>query len=615
MGSLLADANRVLSQTLMSSVGPSPGILRPVRVPGRPPWRRTLLLLAILLGSTGWRPHVFDHAASSNARADQLFDEYFEAYLELHPSRASSLGDHRFDDRLEITIGDRYRSQFAALAQSTLDAMAGLDPAHLTPDRKTSRDLLTYQLEQELELLSFPGHLLPISSMDHFPDEFATLGSGLGAHRFETPADFENFMLRVDDFTRWVDIAIERMREGVRRGYVLPKIVTEEVIRLTERQDVPSVRDSVFADPLKALPAELTWRQRRHLKKRYLDTIRDRILPTYRKLIHYLRTDYLPHCRDSVAWSALPDGVAWYRAWVAFWTSTDLTASEIHAIGRREVERISKEIAQLEAKSSDRGRVTYDTTAELLAAYDELTLRVEPRLEALFGPWKPTPLEIVPTHLVSHYRGGSDDGKRPGRFMLSVGNIAKYPHAVSPALYLHEAIPGHHFQHSVQSHSPHRETELPAFRRHTFESAYSEGWALYVEGFGHELGIYETPTDDRERLHSELFRAVRLVVDTGIHTQGWTAQQAIDYFQQHGGSSPWSEVIRYISLPGQALSYKLGELKILELRQRAEQALGPHFDIREFHRQILEPGPLPLALLERSVEEWIGLQLRASVGG
>ncbi len=579
---------------------------------GRNLWARGRVLatvLAVVLG-TGAPAGAVPNDGVADAAVDRLFEEYFEELLALNPSLASTLGDRRYDNRWELTASDRYRESSRRLAEATLDRLHGIDAATLSADRRLSRDHLIYQLEQRLRLLAFPSHLLPLDSMECFPDTFATMGSGRGVHRFESLDDFENFLGRAEDLVRWVDLAIRRMQEGLDRGYVLPRLVTQETITLVARHAVATPAESVFIEPLERLPEDLSRRQRRRLRRRYLTTIDEQILPSYRKLLRYLETDYLPQSRESVSWGDLPAGREWYEALVAYWTSTDRSPEEIHALGLREVARIREQIASLE-RAEDAGSEAqgseerYGTVAELIRAYEGLGRTVESNLASLFGDLTAPPLEIAPTHLVSHYRPGTPDGRRPGRFMVSVDRLAEYPRRPSRPLYLHEATPGHHFQFSVQ-----QQARLPRFRRFGWESAYGEGWALYAERLGEELGIYVDSDDVWQRLHSELFRAIRLVVDTGIHRQGWSADDALDYFEAQAGYRPVSEVTRYVALPGQALSYKVGELKILELRMAAQRALGARFELSEFHRIVLESGSLPLQLLEPQVQSWIAAESR-----
>jgi uncharacterized protein (DUF885 family) len=560
-----------------------------------------LLWVACLLACQGSAARQSDAAKDADRTADAIFDSYFEEYLELFPSFATTVGDHRFDHRLENHISGEHRRRQAELYSATLDSLDRLDSHILSSDRRLSYDVLRYQLTNALALLEFPSHLMPIDFMNCLPDEFATLGSGKGEHPFTSLVDYENFLDRVDDYLVWVDTAITNMRTGIREGYVLPRIVAERTLELVERQVVADPETSPFVEPLRRLPGLLSEAEATDLEQRYRLTIRDQLLPSYSRLATFLRDEYLPACRDSVAWSDLPNGKAWYRLLVRSWTTTDQTPELIHQLGLREVARLSMEYRQaVAAAETAQSAPRYSSEAELLRAYEQLAARIEPGLDALFGFAPRTLFEVRSTHLGAHYRPGSEDGTRPGVFLVNTNGLTEHPKTVSEALFLHEAIPGHHYQMSLQ-----REALLPRFRKHSYMYAYMEGWGLYAESLGPELGLFVDSEANADRLHSELFRAIRLVVDTGIHDRGWSAERALEYFREHIGYAPGREVARYIAWPGQALTYKVGEQTILMLRERARSSLGPEFDIREFHERLLLSGPLPLDLLEREVELWI----------
>ena len=553
------------------------------------------LIVACILSMGVTASQKADQNTNDDAKADALFEAYFQENLALYPFTATQTGDHRYDDQLAITISDAHRAKQKTFALRYVAALGKLDAAGLSPDRKLSADLLAYTLQQQLDLLKFPDHLMPINSMSNFPDGFATMGEGGGDHPFKTVRDFENFQKRMQQFGPWVDTAIANMRKGMAAGVVTPRVVTERVIGMVKAHVVDSTDQSKFVVPLKNLPDDMSASEQAAFAGAYRETITEDVIPAYARLAAFMKDEYLPASRTTVAWHALPNGKAWYNSYLQFWTTTDMTAEQIHSVGLQEVKRIKHAYdAANEAAKAAPPADSYGTESELIAAYNALLTRINPQLDALFGFRPETPFIIKGTHLGTHYRPGTADGTRPGMFMLSTGYLDKEEGTVSEALFIHEAIPGHHYQIALQ-----KEADLPAFRQNLYMYAYIEGWGLYAESLGETLGLYKTPTTQVDRLYSELFRAIRLVVDTGMHAKGWTIEQAADYFDEAMGFRPQRELVRYVSWPGQALTYKIGELKIIELRDRLKAKQGSAFDIRDFHRRVLMAGPVPLAILEQ----------------
>lgn len=537
--------------------------------------------------------HVLAGCSSGQPDIDTVFAQYFEDYLALFPTEATSVGDHRFDDRLEISISDAHRSRQKSLIDTYLGELDEVDRKRLSGNRQLSYDVLRYKLEDERKLLAYPSHLMPISFMDCFPDEFALWGKGEGDHPFETAQDYRNFIRRMGRFALWVDTAIANMRRGIEEGVVLPRVVTRATIALIEPHVAARPDESPFYEPLRNMPDSISAAGREKIAEDYEAAIREFVLPSYRELVEFLESEYLPSGRDSVAWSALPDGRAWYLDLVRSWTTMATTPDEIHELGVREVERIFEELTAARSAPDSQERVVYDSEEELLEAYGALLARTTPQIEPYFGELPIAPLEIRPTHRGAHYRPGSEDGKRSGAFMVYTVGLEAKPQSVSEALFFHEAVPGHHYQIALQQGA-----DLPRFRRNLYFYAYQEGWGLYAEGLAEELNLYSTPDAAVDRLSAEMVRALRLVVDTGIHWLGWTAEEAADYFERYYGYRPGREIVRYISLPGQALTYKLGELRLRELRDRFGASIEDADRLREFHRRFLAPGPLPMDLLE-----------------
>ncbi|MBI2990590.1 MAG: DUF885 domain-containing protein [Deltaproteobacteria bacterium] len=551
-----------------------------------------------------------------------MLDSYFEEMLRLNPVFATSIGEHRYDDQLGDGLSEEHRERERLLSSRYLEALSRLERERFPATEQLSYDLFRRHLALNLEELEFQQHLLPVRQLFSTPIEFPILGSGTGIHPFRTVRDYDNFLKRIEEFETWMDLAIANMRRGVQAGVVQPKVVMERTLPQLEAMLIPDVRQSVFFQPIIRIPSGFSEAERARLATAYARAIERRIIPAYRKLHAFIKEEYLPACRAAVALSDLPGGSAWYSYLVKFHTTTDLEPDEIFEIGLKEVERIKGEIEALKEKTSPRGEPAgsarqgvssapgYRTKEELIQAYEELRARVTPQLNRLFGLVPQAPYEIRPIEefrersAPSQYWSPSPDGSRPGIFYVNAAGVQERPRQPSEPLFLHEAVPGHHLQISLQRQNP----ALPRLRRFGRYTAFSEGWALYAEGLGHELGLYTDPDQYLGRLNSELFRAVRLVVDVGLHHKGWTRGQALKFMMQNTGASEAGaalEIDRYIALPGQALAYKIGQLKISQIRARAEKALGANFDIRAFHDELLKDGAMPLDLLEAKMDGWI----------
>jgi uncharacterized protein (DUF885 family) len=558
-------------------------------------------------------------------RLYQVVETYFDQYLALNPIYATALGDHRFDDRFGDYASASWMADSLGIEQESLERLQSIEVRKLSPE-----DLVTYQAfrrERELSVEGFryPSELLAIDQLDNWATTFAELGSGRGAQPFRSTRDYDNFLARMDGFVAWADQAINNLRAGVSKGVVLPKVVVERTLPQLEafaRNDNP--RDTAFWQPLLQFPAGPTVADRQRLVKAYDEKLRTKVLPAYRRLHDYLAQEYLPHARDSVAWKDLPLGDAWYAYLVRLHTTTALTPDQVHAIGLREGERLRGELAAmqgalgvsgdlrtvLDAVRAD-GRFHYAQPAQLLGGYAALRGRVDANLGALFRRRPAGGFEIRPVEAFrataapsAFYETGNIDGSRHAVVYVNTSDLAARPTYLMEAIYLHEAIPGHHYQNAMAQ----AETNLPRFRRFGSNTAYDEGWALYAETLGPELGLYQDPYSRFGALSMQAWRAARLVVDTGLHAKAWSRQKAIDYLRANtalGDTDIQAEVDRYIARPGQALSYEIGALKILELRRKAHQALGARFDIREFHEQVIAGGSLPLDVLEQKMDRWI----------
>jgi uncharacterized protein (DUF885 family) len=565
---------------------------------------------------------------ASNAATVELYrvvETYFDQYLALNPIRATELGDHRFDDRFGDYVSMSWMADSLGIEQESLERLQAIDRQQLTGE-----DLVTYEAfkrQRELGIggYRYPSELLAINSFANWPGVFAQLGSGQGAQPFRTTRDYDNFLARMDGFVVWVDQAINNLRAGVTKGVVLPQVVVERTLPQLEafgRLEDP--RQTVFWQPLLNFPAGPSVADRRRLLQAYDEKLRTKVLPAYRRLHDYLAQEYLPRARDTVSWSNLPSGDLWYAYLVRYYTSTDMTPADVHELGQREVARLRADLVGLQGALGIAGepramfdalrtdsRFQFGNAQSMLAGYAALHDRVDARLPSLFLRRPKSTFEIRPIEgfraaaaTAASYSPPSADGGRAGVFYVNTSELASRPSYAMDALYLSEAVPGHLYQTALAQETP----NLPRFRRFGDDIAFVAGWALYAESLGAELGLLTDPYSQFGALNLELWRAAALVVDTGLHAQGWSRQRASEYLRANtalGEADIAAEVDRYVACPGQALADKVGQLKILELRRRAEQRLGERFDLREFHEQVIGSGSQPLSVLETRINRWI----------
>jgi uncharacterized protein (DUF885 family) len=587
-----------------------------------------LVLSAVLAGCAGQpgtptapEPPTVDASGTFNA----LLERYFEDYLRMHPLHATFIGDHRYDDRLPNDIGPEVRAERSAMNERYLAEVRTIDPARLSPAERISYDIFVREREREQAAERFPSYLLPINQAGSLLTLMPALGSGSSAQPFETTRDYENWLKRLDGMVAWMDQAIVNMRDGVARGVVQPRPVMEKVLPQLEAMIVEPAEESAFYAPVKSFPDGVPAADRARLAAAYAAAIDEKVVPAYRRLRDFVRDEYLPHTRSTVAWSALPDGEAWYAFKVQEHTTTRMTADEIHRLGLSEVARILDEMDKVRQQVGFDGDLEafftflendpqfYFTKGEdLVQGYHALKLRIDAALPKLFSVFPKADYEVrevesfrAQSAAGAEYRQPSADGSRPGVFYVNTYNLKAQPKFGMETLSLHEASPGHHFQVTIQQELE----DLPRFRRFGGDyTAYVEGWALYAEYLGRELGLFTDPYQWFGRLNDEQLRAMRLVVDTGLHAKGWSREQAIQYMLDNSTLAPSdveSEVERYIAWPGQALGYKVGDLRIQGLRRRAEAELGARFDVRDFHREVLSDGAVPMDVLEEKIERWI----------
>ncbi len=565
---------------------------------------------------------------NTSGRLAALVAEFYERNLELHPLSATQAGDDRFDDQLANRYAPEYLAAIGELNQRFLQRLLEIDASVLQ-----GQDWLTYEAfklsrENTIAGLQFHGELQPISQFYSMPNSFVQLGSGAAFHPFKTVKNYDDFLGRIDDYVVLNDQMIENMKLGMQQGIVQPRILMEKAVPQLESQIVENVEDSSFYLPIKNMPDEFSDEDRERLTAAYTVAITDKIIPAYRQLANFIGDEYLSAARESVGLSELPNGEAWYAHMVKLRTTTELTPDEIHRIGLDEIARIHEEMRGVMQQVGFDGDLKdffdflntddqfyFDEPEQLIQGYRDMSDYIEGLAPKLFNVFPKTGFEvrrIEPYREKSasggSYSSGTPDGSRPGVFYANAYDIKARPIWAMESLFLHEAIPGHHFQISIQ-----REAEaLPDFRRFGGYTAFSEGWGLYAESLGKEMGVYTDPYQYFGALNAELWRALRLVVDTGLHAKGWSRQDVLDYMYANSAvkeARAVSEAERFMAIPGQALAYKIGQLKIRELRDRAEEKLGDNFDVRAFHSVILVDGALPLSLLEKKVDRWIADQL------
>jgi len=592
---------------------------------------RSPLLLAALAAGCATVPRAPSASAAGTAgepaRLAEVLERYWEDTLVLNPIQATAIGDDRYDDQLPNFLSAQYRARQKAHAERYLALLGTFDRARLAGQDRLSFDVLKRDLEEALEGLRFPDWMIPVHQFGNGFTFFALLASGKSIQPFRTVRDYEAFLRRMDGALPNFDQAIANMREGIRAGVVQPRAVMEKVVPQLDALAVDPPERSPLWGAIAAMPESIPAADRERITAAWRAKVAGEIVPAYRRLRDFIRDEYLPRCRDTAGYAALPDGAAWYAFAVRSSTTTDLPPERIHAIGLEEVARIRLEMDGVRRAVGFPGdlpaflrwlredpRFYFEDEASLLAGYRDLQARVNALLPRLFDLFPKADYEVRPVEAFrarsmagGEYMAGTPDGRRPGVFYVNTSDLRAQPRFGMETLSLHEASPGHHFQVSIAQEL----TGLPKFRRFGGYVAYQEGWALYAESIGKELGLFGDPLQWYGRLADELLRAMRLVVDTGIHAKGWSREQAIRYMLDTSSmaeSDVVAEVERYIAVPGQALGYKVGQLAITALRQEAERELGPRFDVRAFHRQLLVDGALPLEVLRGKIREWIAAE-------
>lgn len=555
---------------------------------------------------------------------DELLNNYHEEKLKLFPLDATFAGDIRYNDYLPNNLTEEFRNQLDTFYSNYLEALENYAKDSLSDSQQMSYDVLDWECKMNLNDLKYPMYMMPIDQMWSMNLVFGQLASGSSAQPFKTVDDYNNWLSRVDDFVVWGDSAIASMQKGIKEGVVLPKPLIKKVIPQLEALAKGKVEDHLFYTPALNTPETFTEEQKSKIAVDYKTMVESKIIPLYTRMSAFVKGDYLNAGRETSGIDVLSFGKEYYQHQIKKYTTTEMSADEVFNLGKSEVARI---LAEMEKVKTDVGYegdlksffnyvrekkelMPFTKPVQVIANFEKIHETMKPQLEKLFDKVPKTPFQIKRTEAFreasasAEYNQGSKDGSRPGTFYVPIPNVKEYNVYSDESLFLHEAIPGHHYQISLQQENE----DLPEFRRTLWYSAYGEGWALYSESLGEELGLYTDPYQYFGMLGAEMHRAIRLVVDAGMHSQGWTREQAIQYSIENEAESVESitrEIERYMANPGQALSYKVGQLKIRELRAKATEALGDKFDIREFHNIVLEPGCIPLKLLENEVNEYI----------
>lgn len=578
-------------------------------------FRFCLLAAVMLVGAESAQAQ----QAARNAPLHALFSEEWERGLRENPENASYQGDHRYNDRwTDLSLAAIARRE--AADQAALDKLRRIDRAALSPADQLNYDTFEWQLQRAVERQKFREYLQPVGHQGG-PQTADGLAEVLP---FASTKDYANWLKRMEALPTVVDQTIALLEEGARTGNVPPRVLMQRVPAQIAAQVVADPGQSPFYRPFVRFADGIPAGERAGLQEQAKRIILTRVVPAYRKLGEYFENQYLPKTRAGIAVTALPDGRAYYDFLAGYYTTTDLNAEQIHRIGLEEVARIRAEMEKVKTETGFKGSLTefftylrtdsrffHKTPDALLTAYRAIAKRIDPELVKVFKaiprmPYgvRPIPDNIAADTTTAYYQPGASDGTRPGYYYVNLYKPEVRPTWEMMPLSLHEAVPGHHFQFARGLEMP----DAPMFRRTAYFVAYGEGWGLYAEQLGYEMGLYSDPYDRMGQLAYEMWRAVRLVVDTGMHSQGWSRERAIEYFTDNAPKTRQdivNEIDRYIGTPGQALAYKIGQMKISALRAKASRELGPRFDLRAFNDAVLETGSVPLAALERHVDAWI----------
>lgn len=556
----------------------------------------------------------------------RIVDHYFQTYLKLNPLFASEIGDHAYDNQLTIPISKTERKKAKALVRNSLHEIQFINSQKLSYEDQLTLAMFISDLQAKQKLMELDlSYLCPFNQFDSFFSTFAELASGNSFVTFNSQKDYENFLQRAAVVPKYFDVMIENMKEGIKKGVTTPKVLVEEGLKQLDALLVPDYQKSLFYQSVLTMPQKVSGEALAPLKAQYDKMVQKTLYPAYQKLRTFIQTEYLPHARTTAGLISIPGGELYYQALLHDYTTTDLSPDKIMQLGLKEVKRIEETFETIKNEIGFTGDLQafyaflqekkeqffpFHSEHEVIEAYKNIEKIVLHKMPLYFHKEPNVALEIraIPAFKAAKatemYEAPAKDGSRPGVFWIPILQPENYPNNSMQAMFLHEVIPGHHYQISLQQQIP----NLPAYRQFMGNTAYIEGWALYAESLGKDLGLYTEIYQWIGRLTLEIHRAVRLVVDTGLHWKGWTRQEAIEYSLQH---EPFNEtaiatsIDRYMALPAQAVTYKIGELKIQELKTKAKEMLGSSFSEANFHNQVLDGGALPLSVLDAKVMRWI----------
>ncbi|NTS76882.1 DUF885 domain-containing protein [Catenovulum sp. SM1970] len=558
---------------------------------------------------------------------NKLTEIYFQASLKYDPVSATFAGEKAFNDDFYPEINEANRAEQLKFEKHFLAELKKIDRNLLTAEGQITYDHFKYLRELNIEGFSFPSYQIPFNQMYGVHNFFAVLGSGQSGQPFVTFNDYLNFITRSEGYIKYMDSALSSMKQGAEQGVVLPKVLVEKLLPQFATHISGKVEDSIFWQPIANFSELISDVQRKELEKAYRELITKQIQPSYKKAHDFLKNEYLAKASDTVGYSDLPNGSAWYEYKIKQNTSLDFSAEEIHEYGQQEVARILAEMKKVKEQVNFDGDLAsffeflktdeqfyFKSEKEVVNAYQTIKTKIDKAVPSLFEVFPKADYIIKPVEAFraqsaagASYQSPAPDGSRPGVFYINTYNLKAQPKFLLETLSVHEASPGHHFQISIQQELK----DVPKFRRFAGSTVFAEGWALYAESLGKEMGLFSDPYMWYGRLSDEQLRAMRLVVDTGLHAKGWSREQAIDFMKKNSSlaeSDIIAEVERYIAIPGQALAYKMGERAIRDLRTLGEKELKDKFDIKAFHTQVLSSGSVPMPILQNKIKAWINSQ-------
>lgn len=590
--------------------------------------RRILLIATCIFMAIACKQATNTEVTVANKQFSIMCEQFYQDGLKINPLAATYIGDERYNDLLANDGSEAFLKEFKNYNQRYLDSLNNYDRLSLDANDRLSFDYLKDQLDMSLEGLKYHSEYLPFNQMFALPLTIGQLGSGTGAQPFKTVKDYEDWLKRASAFSIWADTAIANFKKGQASGIVLPKALVVKMIPQMQAMVVTDPKSSLFYGPINLMPKTFSVAEKQQLTQAYVKAISTVIIPTYKRLGDFLQNEYLPKARTTSGYSAMPRGAEWYAYLVRQQTTTNKTPEEVYQTGLKEVSRIKSEMdsiknmvgfkgdlkAFFDYMKTDQKFMPYKNPKEILDAFENIHQRMKPNLKKMFEKEPKTPFEIRQTEAFraasasAEYNQGSADGKRPGIFYVPILDAKTFNTTSGmESLFLHEAIPGHHYQISLTQEN----TLLPNFRRFGGHNAYVEGWALYCESLGKELGLYQDPYQHMGALGDEMHRAIRLVVDVAIHTKNMSREEAIKYMTDNEAISTegaTAEIERYMGIPGQALGYKTGAMKIRELRAKYMTQLGAKFNLASFHTEVLKDGSLPLSVFESKMDVWANRQ-------